>query len=105
MRIYKLILSFALLSLCITQSIAQEHNVQPKNGLVPDAKTAITIAVAVWLPIYGEKQIASQKPYVATLQKGKWTVTGSLPPGWRGGTAIAVISQADGKVIRVSHGK
>ena len=105
MSIYKFILAFVFLSLLATQSVALEHNVQPKNGLVPDTKTAITIAVAIWIPIYGEKRIASQKPYIATLKQGKWTVTGSLPSGSVGGTAIAVISQTDGKVIRVSHGK
>ena len=84
---------------------AQQHNVRPKQGLVPDSKTAISIAVAVWTPIYGEKQIAGQKPYSAVLSDGKWTVTGSLPKGWVGGVAIAVISRDDGRVLRVSHGK
>lgn len=84
---------------------AQEHNVRPPQGLVPDARTAISIAVAVWEPIYGEKQIASERPYRATLADGKWTVTGSLPKGWVGGTAVAVISKSDGRVLRVSHGK
>jgi NTF2 fold immunity protein len=105
MRTYKLTLVFVFLSLLAMQSISQEHNVQPSNGLVPDAKTAITIAVAIWTPIYGEKQIASQKPYVAILKQGNWTVTGSLPHGTVGGTAIAVISKTDGRVVRVSHGK
>ena len=84
---------------------AQEHSYRPAQGLVPDAKTAIAIAVAVWSPIYGDRQIASEKPYVARLTDGKWTVTGSLPKGWLGGTAIAVISKSDGQILRVSHGK
>ena len=84
---------------------AQEHNVVPPQGLVPDAKTAIAIAVAVWTPIYGEKQIASEKPYTVKLANGQWTVTGSLPKGWLGGVAIAVIAKSDGRVLRVSHGK
>lgn len=84
---------------------AQQHNVRPPQGLVPDARTAISIAVAVWVPIYGEKQIESERPYRATLADGKWTVTGSLPKGWVGGTAIAVISRSDGQILRVSHGK
>jgi hypothetical protein len=79
--------------------------VQPKAGLVPDSKTAVSIAVAVWTPIYGERQIAGQKPYSAVLSDGKWTVRGSLPKDSVGGVAIAVISQTDGKVLRVSHGK
>ena len=102
---YVRILTGFVLALLALPLLAQEHNVRPPQGLVPDAKTAITIAVAVWSPIYGDKQISSEKPYVATLADGKWTVTGSLPKGWVGGTAIAVISKSDGQVLRVSHGK
>jgi len=94
----------ALVSLAFSLP-AQEHNVRPPQGLVPDAKTAIAIAVAVWTPIYGEKKIAAEKPYTAKLTDGKWTVTGSLPKDWVGGVAIAVISKSDGQVLRVSHGK
>jgi NTF2 fold immunity protein len=96
-----------LLSLALLASplLAQKHDVQPPVGLVPDSGTAIAIAVAVWTPIYGARQIASEKPYLATLADGQWTVSGSLPPGSAGGTAVAVISKADGRVSRVSHGK
>lgn len=98
------LIAFGLAFLALPLS-AQGHNVRPSQGLVPDARTAISIAVAVWTPIYGEKQIASERPYRATLADGKWTVTGSLPKGWVGGTAVAVISKSDGRVLRVSHGK
>jgi hypothetical protein len=84
---------------------APEHNVRPPQGLVPDAATAITIAVAVWTPLYGKEQIAAQKPYRAALADGQWTVTGSLPNGRLGGVAMAVIAQADGRILRVSHGR
>jgi NTF2 fold immunity protein len=72
---------------------------------VPDAKTAIKIAVAVWEPIYGEAQIAGEKPYHADLKNGVWTVEGSLPNGWKGGVAIAKISKSDGTVLLVIHEK
>src|SRR5690242_13145116 len=59
---------------------------KPAQGFVPDAKTAIKIAVAVWEPIYGEKQIAKEKPYRAKLlTNAVWKVEGSLPEGWNGG--------------------
>jgi len=77
-------------------------NYKPKDGYVPDEKTAIAIAVAVWNPIYGEKQIASEKPYHATLTGGVWVVVGSLPKGV-GGTAIAEISKDNGCILRVIH--
>ena len=104
----KLFISLLIASFLVTVAqpvSAQEDNIRPPQGLVPDAKTAISIAIAVWSPMYGEEQIASEKPYVATLSSGKWTVTGSLPKGWKGGVALAVISKSDGQVLRVSHGK
>ena len=73
--------------------------------MVPDQETAIRIAVAVWTPIYGKKQIESEKPYKATLKNEVWYITGSLPEGWLGGVAEAEIAKDDGCIIRVSHGK
>lgn len=82
-----------------------EHNYKPKEGYVPDETTAIRIAVAVWIPIYGQKEIQSQKPYHAKLNKGVWTVEGSLPKNTVGGVALAEISKDSGCILRVSHGK
>jgi hypothetical protein len=79
------------------------NSYKPKNGYVPDEQTAISIAVAVWTPIYGKQQIESEKPYKATLKNGVWTVTGSLPEGYNGGTAVAEISQESGCILRVIH--
>jgi len=75
----------------------------PAKGFVPDSATAIRIAEAVWIPIYGEKLIASEKPYRATLRGDTWIVTGSLPAGVTGGTAIAEIAKRDGRIRRVIH--
>lgn len=83
-----------------------KHSDVPKDGYVPDEKTAIKIAVAIWEPIYGEKQIADEKPYQARLDaNGIWTVEGSLPEGWVGGVAIAEIAKDDGRILNVIHGK
>jgi hypothetical protein len=88
-------------------ALAQDapHKVVPERGYVPDADTAISVAVAVWLPIYGRKAIAAEKPYHASLMDGVWTVKGSLPKTMAGGVAVAEISMKDGTVLRVSHGK
>ena len=80
-------------------------NYKPKEGYVPDKETAIAIAVAVWKPIYGKEKIENEKPYKASLKNGVWTVTGSLPEGWKGGVAEAEIAKDDGKIIRIIHGK
>jgi NTF2 fold immunity protein of polymorphic toxin system component len=54
---------------------------------VPDAATAIKIAVAVWKRIYSETEIAREKPYRAYLRDDVWIVTGSLPENFVGGVA------------------
>jgi hypothetical protein len=82
------------------------HNYKPPQGYVPDAATAINIAVAVWEPIYGKERISQQKPYKAVLVKGIWTVEGTLPKQYTvGGVAVAEIAKDDGRILRVSHGK
>ena len=92
-------------SLTLAAAAEPKHTYLPSAGYVPDAATAIKIAVAVWEPIYGAAQIASEKPYHATLHDGVWTVTGSLPKQILGGVAIAEISKQDGRIMRVSHGR
>jgi len=78
----------------------------PLDGFVPNEQTAIRIATAIWIPIYGAENIAREKPYKATLRAdGVWLVRGSLPKGWIGGVAEAEISKVDGRVLRVFHGK
>lgn len=95
-----------LLLLSVQGILAQEskHNYKPSTGYVPDEKTALTIAEAVWLPIYGES-IYSKKPFKAHLDGDTWIVAGSLPKGFRGGVPEAEISRDNGCVLRVSHGK
>lgn len=78
----------------------------PPKGFVPDAATASRIAEAVWIPIYGEKHIAAEKPFKVTLRGNVWTVTGrDLPADSAGGVAEADISKRDGRILRVIHGK
>ncbi len=88
----------------------QAHNCRPKTGYVPDAATAIRIAEAVWKPIYGEKELQTERPFRADLRGDVWRVYGTLPRskrGWEtiGGTAEAEIDQRTGKVLLVSHGE
>jgi hypothetical protein len=83
------------------------HSYRPAQGYVPDAATAIRIAVAVWEPVNGKQVIDSEKPYIATLKGGIWTVVGTfhhLPGDAVGGVAIAEISKRDGTILRMSHG-
>ena len=78
---------------------------KPEGGFVPDEKTAIAIAVAVWSPIYGEEKIQKEKPYQAVLKNGVWHVEGTLPKEFVGGVAVAEISKDDGRIMGVGHGQ
>jgi len=85
---------------------SSKHTFVPRNGFVPDEKTAIAIALAVWEPIYGRSLITDQKPFTAELDtSGVWTVQGSLKAGSKGGAAVAEIMKSDGRILRVSHGQ
>lgn len=83
----------------------RKKTVIKEHGLVPDSETAIAIAVSIWNPIYGKENIAKQSPFFAYQVSDYWVVTGSLPQGWKGGTAKCVISKKDASVIHVMHYK
>jgi hypothetical protein len=87
---------------------------RPASGYVPDSKTAVKIAEAVLVPVYGEKQIRSELPLTATLKNGVWTVTGTLRcPDGKGGTTTSCdggvaevrISKNDARILYMLHGK
>ena len=73
---------------------------------VPDKQTAIRIAEAIWIPIYGDK-IYKKKPFKAKLIDNNkiWLVRGSLNENSLGGVPIIEIRKSDSKIIRVSHTK
>lgn len=104
------IMLVSLLSLVAGPPILQaeeeaKHNYKPAEGYVPDKATAIAIAVAVWVPIYGKENIENKKPFKAILKDGIWYVSGSVPLGWKGGVPEAEVSKDDGRTLRISHGK
>ena len=93
-----------------TGCATRDEHYRPAAGYVPDAKTAIRIAEAIWTPIFGEREIRSERPYRAELRGRVWHVYGSLPPpppGWMhvGGVAEAEIDRYPGKILRVYHGE
>lgn len=97
--IYKMFISIII----FYTYVISDENYKPLKGYVPTAEVAIQIAVAVWTPIYGKKQIESEKPFKANLHEGIWTVTGTLPDNMVGGTAIAEISKETGCILRIIH--
>lgn len=81
-------------------------NHSPVDDYVPDEKTAIKVAEAIWLPIYGDG-VLDKKPFKATQSDdGKvWIVKGTVPKGMLGGYPIAEIRKSDCKILRVSRSK
>jgi hypothetical protein len=107
---YKVVLGFILLGV----PLACGQGVKPAGGFVPDSKTAVKIAEAVLVPVYGEKQVESEKPFTAKLKGDVWTVQGTLTcsdgkggstTSCAGGVAVVEISKTDGHVISVAHFK
>ena len=103
-------IGFAVLLL----AAAHAQSYTPKDGLVPDATTAIKIAEAVLTPVYGKEKIESERPFKAKLESGVWTVSGTLhcsdgkggvTTSCVGGTAEVKLSKADGRILRMIHYK
>ena len=79
---------------------------------VPDSATAVRIAEQALSKIYGQKKIAFERPFTATLSDDVWHVYGTLYCGkvsasahCLGGVARADVRQSDGRVVRTGHGK
>lgn len=95
-------------------TMALDQSYQSKEGYVPDSSTAVKIAEAVLVPVYGKKQIDSEQPFKAQLKDDVWTVSGTLrcPDGkggitaqCDGGVAVVQISKVDAHVISMAHYK
>lgn len=112
------VLVFAYCSITAFSNNYQDYNYIPKEGYVPDSVTAIKIAEAVWMPIYGIT-IYRSRPFIAKLSKDKkvWTVTGTFnrsePDTVKGDTVIiskggvpyVEISKQDCRILRLYHGE
>jgi hypothetical protein len=58
--------------------LVSSSTVYSQRAYVPDSSTAIKIAEAIWLPIYGE-HVYKQKPFTAHLVGDSiWVVQGSI---------------------------
>src|SRR5271165_6388240 len=103
---------FLLCAVLAVSALGQGY--KPKSGYVPDSRTAVKIAEAVLIPIYGEKQIQSERPFTAKLKDDVWIVTGTLYcPDGKGGTTTSCdggvaevhISKSDARVLHMMHGQ
>jgi hypothetical protein len=94
-----------------TKPLSKERVLQnkPASGYVPDATTAVRIAEAVLIRIYGAKQVSYKKPFQATLDRSVWTVSGTRDCGTNeasicvGGVIEVQLSKNTGAILRVVH--
>jgi len=108
-------LAFVLIApLTISQDRTPQRKTQgnwPAGGYVPDALTAVKIAEAVLVPVYGEQKIASERPFKAKLDGDVWTVDGTLYCAdgkigvCPGGTATVKLSKNDARILFMIHYK
>jgi len=107
----------SLILCCIFAILAPATSQEPrKRDYAPDSETAIAIAEAVLIPVYGKKKVESERPFTAHIKDDVWTVAGTLycadgrahsdkAPTCRGGVAIVEISKIDAHIISMTHGR
>jgi hypothetical protein len=84
--------------------IVSAHSPKPKDGFVPDKETAISIARAVALPVYGRKLVDEEQPFRSELKDGVWMVLGTMHcDHCVGGTLVIEIDKTSGKVLFMTH--
>jgi hypothetical protein len=106
MRNIKYVTLIVVLTIIFSCSITKvnKNNMHSKD-YVPNKETALRIAEAIWLPIYGDN-IYNQKPYIVTLVDSSiWIVKGTLPENMRGGVAYIEIQKSNCKILKVTHGR
>lgn len=118
-RVAGWILFGLLLSTSIAQSVVSDEDMIeydrrlathykatfPAAGIIPDADTAKTIAMAVAIPIFGKKIVQSELPLRAGLKGNVWTVIGDphLKGGEVGGELIIQLDKRTGAVLTFLH--
>jgi NTF2 fold immunity protein len=119
MRRSKLVACFMgalLLGSGIAQSVVSENDmieydrrlaesyktVFPAAGVVPDADTAKSIALAIAIPIWGKETVTSELPLRAALKGDVWTVIGN-PPLHAGGELIIQLDRRTRAVLSLLH--
>ena len=93
--------------IALTATLVSQAKAQTPRELVPDQATAVAIARAVLIPIYGKSQIAAEEPLKARRDGKNWNVSGTLgcTPNCLGGTAFVSNSAVDGRILSVFHTK
>lgn len=86
-----------------------ENHIQETNetqkfdiDLVPDEKTAIKLAEAIWYARYKYEKKEINLPYIITLESEKvWYIKTSLPKNYMGQIFFIKINKYDGRILYV----
>jgi hypothetical protein len=107
----------AICGLFLAVTLSAQSAPTQNSVRVPDEATALKIAEPALIKTYGKRQIDDERPLTATLDKGIWTVSGTLwctdRNGNRtseqgmclGGSAVLKLRQRDGKTLSIIHPK
>jgi hypothetical protein len=87
---------------CVAEGQPPARSYRPAAGYIPDKATAVAVAIAVLIPIYGKETVDSEMPFKVVEKKGVWIITGAPPPA-PGGSAEIHISKANGRILFVTH--
>ncbi len=82
---------------------APNNGFMPDGGFVPDEQTAINVAKAVWLPIYGKKALMFKRYRITLLDNSIWVIEGGNTLGWNGGGPFIRIEKERGTILQVTH--
>jgi hypothetical protein len=86
--------------------LAKNHKtVFPAAGVIPDAETAKSVALAIAIPIWGKKTVDSELPLLAELKGNVWTVVGNphFERAKLGGELIIQFDKRNGAVLSILH--
>ena len=105
MKIKNIIIVIFIISVTIAfnYQLISMKNIDELN-YVPDSETAVKVAEAIWLPIYGNK-IYKNKPFKAKLiSKNVWLISGTMHTE-KGGVPYIKLQKSDCRVLEVYHTK
>src|ERR1051326_7505785 len=80
---------------------AEKTDPLPEAGCVPDPETAVRIAEAVWIPLYGEDTVKQQRPFETDLTASVWTVRGTSVLNQAAESLVIAISKIDGRILKI----
>jgi hypothetical protein len=86
--------------------MSNEYGIITANGYIPDKETAIKIAKAIWIPIYGKKELFLLS-YDVKLENGIWIIEGynylQILFNINGGGPLIKIEKNTGRILFVGR--